>query len=65
MNDHHLVSATTASHHLDITKGCLYRMARAGIIPRYRVGVKGRGVRFDVEEVKNILRRDIDEKDEG
>jgi hypothetical protein len=64
MSDRHsLVSADICARALDITRGCLYRMARQGLVPSYRVGVQQRGLRFDVEEVKAALRRD-DAQDE-
>lgn len=34
---------------------CLYRMARRNIVPCHRTGVKGRGVRFVVREVRQAL----------
>ena len=61
MSDHRLVSASTCARALGVTTGCLYRMAREGLVPSYRVGVQQRGVRFDVEEVKKALRRDLDD----
>lgn len=35
----------------------LYRMARQNIIPCHRTGVRGRGVRFIPEEVRQALQR--------
>ena len=61
MSDRRLVSAGTCAHALGVTTGCLYRMAREGLVPSYHVGVQQRGVRFDVEEVKEALRRDLDD----
>ena len=63
MSDRQLVSAATAARKLGITKGCLYRMAREGIIPSYRVGVQLRGVRFDVEEAREALKHSSEEEE--
>ncbi|HEV8620948.1 MAG TPA: hypothetical protein VGQ79_07980 [Nitrospiraceae bacterium] len=65
MSDRRLVSAEMCACACGITPGCLYAMARAGLVPSYRVGVQRRGVRFDVEEVKEALRRDLDDQDES
>jgi hypothetical protein len=40
-----------------IPPGMAYRLAKAGIIPSYKMGVKGRGIRFNPEEVLQALRR--------
>jgi excisionase family DNA binding protein len=52
-----LVDAATAAHELGMNKSSLYRLARAGRIPSYRVGPKLGGVRFSVTEVKEALKR--------
>ena len=57
MSNRHLVGADMCARALGITKGCLYRMAREGLIPSYRVGVQLRGVRFDLDEVRETLKR--------
>ena len=64
MSDRPLASAEMCARALGITTGCLYRMAREGLVPSYHVGVQQRGVRFDLEEVKGALRRDLDNLDE-
>jgi excisionase family DNA binding protein len=40
-----------------IPRGTIYRLAKAGIIPSYKMGVKGRGLRFNAEEVLQALRK--------
>ena len=64
VNDPCLIDANRCSRALGITKGCLYRMAREGMIPSYRVGMQKRCVRFDLEEVRQALRDDNVEEDE-
>ena len=63
MNDRCLVSADRCSRALGITTGCLYRMAREGLVPSYRVGSRQHGVRFDLDEVLAALRRDAQDQD--
>ena len=46
-----LVSATDLQQRGILPRGTAYRMSRAGQIPSYAVGTKGRGIRFRVEEV--------------
>jgi excisionase family DNA binding protein len=52
-----LVSANQLETLGILSKGTAYRMAKAGQIPSYGVGAKGRGVRFRIEEVLAALRR--------
>lgn len=52
-----LVSAGTLEQRGILPKGTAYKMAKAGQIPSYTVGAKGRGVRFRVGEVLESLRR--------
>lgn len=40
-----------------LTKGTAYRMARAGQIPCYAVGIEKRGIRLKVAEILMALRR--------
>ena len=54
-----LVSAATLEERVTLPKGTAYRMAKAGLIPSYTVGVKGRGVRFKIDEVLAALRRPV------
>lgn len=42
-----------------LSKGTAFRMAKAGLIPSYSVGAKGRGVRFRIGEVLAALRRSM------
>lgn len=52
-----LISAAGLEQRGIMPKGTAYRMAKAGRIPSYTVGSKGRGVRFRIEEVLAALRR--------
>lgn len=52
-----LVSAVALEQRGILPKGTAYRMAKAGQIPSYTVGAKGRGVRFRIDEVLAALRR--------
>ena len=40
-----------------ISQRTVYRLAKARLIPAYRVGVKRRGLRFDADEVLAALRQ--------
>lgn len=58
MNDSQLVGATEAARALGISKSFLYRLAaQKNGVPSYKVGI--RGVRFDIGEVREALRRPI------
>jgi excisionase family DNA binding protein len=37
--------------------GTVYRMAKAGLIPFYKTGAKGRGILFDPDEVLRAMRQ--------
>ena len=52
-----LVKASDLERLKILPRGTVYRMQRLGLIPAYRVGAKGRGVRFLVGEVLAALRR--------
>jgi hypothetical protein len=52
-----LVSAAELEKRGILPKGTAYRMAKAGLIPSYAVGIKKGGKRFRVEEVLAALRR--------
>jgi hypothetical protein len=52
-----LVSAAALEARGILTRGTAYRMAKAGLLPSYTVGTKGRGVRFRIDEVLEALRR--------
>jgi excisionase family DNA binding protein len=50
-----LVDATKCSAAMNIPKSTLYRMIRTGL-PVYRIGSRGRGLRFNMTEVLIWLR---------
>jgi hypothetical protein len=52
-----LVTATFLRDTIGLPTGTTYRLARLGLIPCYRTGLKMRGVRFCVEEVLAALRQ--------
>lgn len=53
---HHLVTAADLESQYNLRRGTTYRAARLGLIPFYRVGLKGRGIRFRPAEVLSALR---------
>jgi excisionase family DNA binding protein len=57
MSQNVLVDATELAKQLGQAKSSIYRAARRGVIPVYRAGEHLHGLRFDVEEVKAVLRR--------
>lgn len=57
MNEEGLITAVELEQRGILKRGTVFRMARLGLIPSYRVGVKGRGLRFCVAEVLAALRR--------
>lgn len=50
-----LVNAAQCAIALGVPKSSLYRMVRAGL-PAYRIGKIGRGLRFDLMEVRAALK---------
>jgi excisionase family DNA binding protein len=52
-----LVTASELERLNVLPRGTAYRMVSAGLLPAYQCGVKGRGVRFRVDEVLAALRR--------
>jgi hypothetical protein len=52
-----LISASELERLDILPRGTAYRMSKAGLIPSYAIGAKGRGVRFRVDEVLAALRR--------
>jgi predicted DNA-binding transcriptional regulator AlpA len=50
-----LLNATQCAIALGLPKSSLYRMVRAGL-PAFRIGQRGRGLRFDLTEVREALR---------
>jgi excisionase family DNA binding protein len=57
MSEEMLVSATVLEQRGILPRGTAYRMAKAGQLPSYAIGTKGRGVRFRISEVLAALRR--------
>ena len=51
-----LIDADACAAALGLPKATFYKMAKAGRVPAYKVGVKGRGVRFSLTEVRQALR---------
>lgn len=60
-----LVKARVVSERLGMAASQVYRLARSGAIPSYMVGEKKGGVRFDLREVKEALRRPAHPATEG
>lgn len=54
-----LVSAQEVERVTDLRAETLYKMARAGVCPCYRRGVKKRGVLFCIEEVLQALKQPV------
>ena len=52
-----LVTARVVAERLAMAQSQVYRLARTGAIPSFSVGVKRGGVRFDLNEVRQALRR--------
>ena len=50
-----LVNAAQCAIALGVPKSSLYRMVRAGL-PAFRIGQHGRGLRFDLMEVRQTLK---------
>lgn len=65
MSEHKLVTAIELEQHGILKRGTVFRMARLGLIPSYRVGVQGRGLRFSIAEVLTALRRPADGEVKG
>lgn len=57
MIDEPLVSARDLEEKKILPKGSAYKLAKQGLIPCFKVGAKGRGVRFRISEVLAALRR--------
>lgn len=57
MTNKRLVKASILEADYGIPRGSVYKLARNGLIPCYKVGPKLSGVRFVVEEVLEALRR--------
>jgi hypothetical protein len=52
-----LVDAATLALRLGQAKSSIYRLAKANVIPSYGAGPRLRGLRFDVSEAREALRR--------
>jgi predicted DNA-binding transcriptional regulator AlpA len=52
-----LVTARVVSEAMGMAQSQVYRLAKSGQIPSYQVGEKKGGVRFDLREVREALRR--------
>lgn len=52
-----LVKACVVSEQMGMAQSQVYRLAKLGRIPSFSVGAKRRGVRFDLREVRDALRR--------
>jgi hypothetical protein len=52
-----LIDAAKLAEHLGQAKSSIYRLAKRGVIPAYSAGPNLRGLRFDLNEVKEALRR--------
>jgi excisionase family DNA binding protein len=57
VNDAPLTDADACAASLGVPRTTFYRMAKAGLIPSYKVGVKGRGLRFSIAEVRQALKK--------
>ena len=60
MTNKRLVKASILEADYGIPRGSVYKLARTGIIPCYKVGPKRTGVRFVIDEVLFALRRPED-----
>jgi len=56
---HALVDAAELAKHLGQAKSSIYRLHKRGLIPAYAAGPNLHGLRFDLDEVKEALRRPI------
>ena len=54
-----LVTAATQEWECEIPRGSAYRMAERGVIPAYMTGPKQSGIRFQIDEVLDALRRPV------
>ena len=52
-----LIDAAELAKHLGQAKSSIYRLHKRGVIPAYAAGPNLRGLRFDLNEVKEALRR--------
>ena len=54
-----LVKAQVVSEVMGMAASQVYRLARSGLIRSYQVGEKKGGVRYDLREVREDLRRSV------
>lgn len=59
MAENVLVDATELARQLGQAKSSIYRLHKRGVIGAYAAGPNLRGLRFDIEEVKAVLRRPV------
>jgi hypothetical protein len=52
-----LIDAAELAKHLGQAKSSIYRLHKRGVIPAYSAGPNLHGIRFDLNEVKEALRR--------
>jgi predicted DNA-binding transcriptional regulator AlpA len=57
MDNTTLVDAATLAANLGQAKSSIYRLAKANRIPSYAAGPRLSGLRFDLREVREALRR--------
>jgi predicted DNA-binding transcriptional regulator AlpA len=57
-----LVDADTLAKKLGQATSSIYRLAKSGAIPSFKAGPRDRGLRFDLQEVKEALRRPAKEQ---
>lgn len=59
-----LVTAKVVSEVMGMAQSQVYRLAKRALIPSFQVGEKMGGVRFDLREVREALRRPAKEQAE-
>lgn len=65
MNEPCLVTATEAARQLGMARSSLYRLAARGLIGAYAAGPKLTGRRFDVQEIRAVLKQVVVERSNG
>ena len=61
MSQNVLVDAGELARNLGQAKSSIYRLHKRGLIPAYSAGPNLKSLRFDVKEVKAVLRRPVSE----
>jgi|CXWL01.1.fsa_nt_gi predicted DNA-binding transcriptional regulator AlpA len=59
-----LVTARIVSEAMGMAQSQVYRLAKLAKIPSFQVGAKQGGVRFDLREVREALRRPVREPEQ-